>query len=216
MSSLFKKSMELNLKIEKFLDTISNSLALFNRAITKYLDNEIDDFLEIMNRICYLETEADNLEAEIKTTLYKFMLLPDTRADVLSLIKSLDDIIDSTEEITKDFEIQTPFIPEELHSMIIEMTEYSTKSAEELLLATRAFFKEAHLISSHVNKINFYEHETDLLQDKIERIIFKESILNSLSEKLHLKNFIGKIASISDKAETIGDKLTIFTIKREI
>jgi len=47
-------------------------------------------------------------------------------------------------------------------------------------------------------------------------MIFNDGIVGSLAEKLQLRYFTSKIAKISDEAEIIGDKLTIFTIKREI
>ena len=114
MNSIFKKSIELNMKIEKLLDTISDSLLLFEKVISSYLAEDYETFNEIFKRICALESEADELETEIKVSLYKFLLLPDARADVLSLVKSLDNIIDATEEITKDFYIQKPKFPPEL------------------------------------------------------------------------------------------------------
>lgn len=216
MKTIFKKSVEMNMKIEKFLDVISDSLLLFEKAITYYLSEEIETFNRTMERICALESEADSLEIEIKVSLYKYMLLPDTRADVLSLVKSLDNIIDATEEITKDFYIQKPKYPKELHKEILEITNSSIKSAEALLLSTRAFFNEVHQVSSYINNVRFYEHEADILQDKIGAKIFNGGLINDLAEKMQLDNFIGKIARISDEAEIIGDKLTIFTIKREI
>ena len=203
------------MKIEKFLDIISNSLLLFEKEIISYLSEDHDTFEEILERISLLESEADELENEIKITLYKFMLLPDARADVLSLIKSLDNIIDATEEITKDFFIQKPNFPIVLHQSILDLTSNTIKSADSLILATRAFFREVHLVSSHINKINFYEHEADILEDKINNTIFNDNITD-LAEKLQLKDFICKIARISDESEKIGEKLTIFTIKREI
>lgn len=111
MHSIFKKSIELNMKIEKFLDTISNSLLLFNKMIRAYLKSDEDSFCDLSKRISDLESEADALETEIKVSLYKFLLLPDVRADVLSLVKSLDNIIDLTEEISKNLFIQRPFSP---------------------------------------------------------------------------------------------------------
>lgn len=216
MSTIFKKSIELNMKIEKFLNVISNSLILFEKEISAYLLEDHNTYEEIFERISTLETEADELETEIKVTLYKFMLLPDARADVLSLIKSLDNIIDATEEIAKDFFIQKPHFPMKLHQSILELTNNSIKSADSLILATRAFFNEVHLVSSYINKINFFEHETDILEDKINNSIFNENIVTDLSQKLQLKDFICKIAGISDESEKIGEKLTIFTIKREI
>lgn len=216
MNSIFKKSIELSMKIEKFMDVISNSLLLFEKVINAYLIDDQETFEEILTRICALESEADELETEIKVTLYKYMLLPDARADVLSLVKSLDDIIDATEEITKDFNIQKPKFPKELHHDILKITRDTIASAESLILATRSFFTEVHLVSSQISKIKFYEHEVDILEDKLGDLIFNSGIITELAEKMQLNEFVGKIASISDDAEIIADKLTIFTIKREI
>ncbi len=216
MPSIFKKSIELNMKIEKFFDIISNSLLLFEKEIKYYLEDEEEMFKETLDRISELESEADELENDIKITLYKFMLLPDARADVLSLVKSLDNIIDATEEITKDFYIQKPKFPKELHKLIIDLINNSIQSADFLLLAAKSFLSEVHLVPSYINKINFFEHETDILEDKILYTIFNGNTITDLSEKLQLKYFINKIADISDEAELIGEKLTIFSIKREI
>lgn len=216
MNTIFKKSVELNIKIEKFLDTISNSLLLFEKSIILYLNKDYKTFEDTLKRIAFLESEADELEADIKIMLYKFMLLPDARADVLSLIKSLDNIIDATEEITTDFNIQKPNFPITLHQSIFDLLSNTIKSAESLLLATTAFFTEVHLAASYISKINFYEHETDILEDKINNTIFNGDIITNLAEKIQLNNFINKIAWISDESEKIGEKLTIFTIKREI
>lgn len=216
MNTIFKKSVDLNMKIEKFLDNISNSLLLFEQQIDAYLAGDFEAFCATLERIELLESEADELETEIKITLYKFMLLPDARADVLSLIKSLDDIIDEIEEISKDFKIQRPIFPESVHSNIKNLTSNTVKTAESLLLATRSFFSEVHLVSSYVNKVKFYEHEVDILEDGINDHVFNDGIVEGLAEKMQLKDFISQIANISDMAEQTADKLTIFTIKREI
>jgi len=216
MNTIFKKSVELNMKIEKFLDTISNSLLLFEQQIDVYLAGDFEAFCATLERIETLESEADELETDIKITLYKFMLLPDARADVLSLIKSLDDIIDEIEEITKDFKIQRPLFPEAVHTDVKKLTTNTIKAAESLLLSARSFFNEVHLVSSYVSKVKFYEHEADILEDSINDHLFNDGIVEGLAEKMQLKDFTCKIASISDMAEQIADKLTIFTIKREI
>ncbi len=216
MSSIFKKSIELNMKIEKFLDTISQSLLLLQKAITSYLAEDYEAFYETYSRIRTAESEADKLEVDIKTTLYRFLLLPDTRADVLSLIKSLDNIIDDTEEIAKELHIQKPKFPKVLNPQILDLTANTIKSADFLLLATRDFFGELHLASSHLSKIKFYEHEADLLEEKINYSLFNDDLTDELAEKRQLKYFISMISGISDESEFIGDKLSIFIIKREI
>lgn len=216
MNSIFKKSIELNMKIENFLDIISNSLILFEKEMETYLNDDLETYEATLNRICVLESEADELENEIKVTLYKYMLLPDARADVLSLIKSLDNIIDGIEETTKDFHMQRPKFPKTLHHDILLLTHNAIQSAEYLLRSVRAFFNEVHLVNAEINKVKFYEHEADILEDKIINNIFNGDIVDDLAEKLQLKIFVNKIADVSDEAENISEKLTIFTIKREI
>lgn len=216
MNTIFNKSIELNSKIEKFLNTISDALTLFEKEILAYLENDDEAFRDTFNRICALESQADQLESDIKTMLYKYLLLPDTRADVLSLIKSLDNIIDATEETAKEFWIQKPVFPECLVKDLKALTNNSIKAAEALLFAVRAFFNEMHLVNAHTSKTLFYEHETDVLEDKINDQIFNGQILETLAEKMQLKFFVNQISDISDEAEIISEKITIFTIKREI
>lgn len=216
MHSIFKKSIELNMKIEKFLDAISNSLLLFNKMIRAYLKSDESSFCELSKRISDLESQADNLETEIKVSLYKFLLLPDVRADVLSLVKSLDNIIDLTEEIAKNLFIQRPNFPPSLHDPLLEMVTTSIDASDALLLASRSFLSDVHNVNAHINKIKFHEHEGDILEEKLMKMVFSGEIVSDLAEKLQLNTFINHIADISDEAELIGDKLTIFTIKREI
>lgn len=216
MHSIFKKSMELNQKIESFLDTISDGLLLFEKMLQAYLQDDIQDFGEISKRIALLESKADTLESEIKVNLYKFLLLPDVRADLLSLIKSLDNIIDATEEISKELFIEKPVFPKAIHKDILAMTSCSIKAADALLLATRAFLNDLHMVGAHINKVKFFEHEADITEEQIMMSIFNEEWVTDLAKKLQLKAFVQKIADISDESEMIGDKLTIFTLKREI
>lgn len=216
MLSIFKRTVEINIKIEKYLDTIANSLSLLEKAIKCYIECSEADFLDTYERICILETKGDELETEIKVSLYKYMLLPDTRADVLSLIKSMDNIIDATELIVKKFYIQKPHFDDTYHKDTLELTRMSVKSAEALLHATRAFFNDAHMVNAHINNVNFYEHEADLIQDRLSSAIFNDNLIDRLSERMQLNSFVNDLASLSDEAENIGSKLAIFTIKREI
>lgn len=216
MNSIFRKSMELNEKIELFLDTISKSTLLFDQIIENYLKGNAKDLKNKINQVIQLETEADGLEKEIKVMLYRYTLVPDLRSDILSLVKSLDDIPDLLERNSKDLIIQKPKFPKELHDRILSMSQESVKCTNELIYAVRAFFNQVYLVNDHVNKTQFYEHAIDEIQDDIDDIIFNGDITQELALKQQLSKFIEKIASISDTAEYISDKLTIFSIKREI
>lgn len=214
MSSIFRKSLEMNLKIEKFLSTISESMILFEDAIVKYLNKDLKGYEDTYIRIKILETEADALEKDITVSLYQFMLLPDTRADVLLLIKSLDNIIDKVEEIGRDLKIERPSFPEILHKDLVVLLKQSIQSAEALLMAIRSFFNAVHLVPSQTQKVKFYEHEADLVEEKLLSLIFNSE--HALVEKIYYKNYVSKIAWIADESESIGNMLEIYTVKREV
>lgn len=216
MNTIFKRSIELNAKIQSFLEVIDNGLLLFEKAITYYLEGEKSLFQESIKRIYALENEADVLEDDIKTSLYKFLLLPDVRADVLSLIKSLDNIIDALEEISRDLNIQKPVFPDPIHKEIKELVKNTVYCADAILKGTSAFFNELHLVSSYVGKVDFFEHEVDLIQERIADLVYNGGIVETLAEKNQLNTLMTKISKVSDEAENIGAKLAIFTIKREI
>lgn len=216
MNSFFKKSVELNLKIENFLEIISNISLLFDQVINDYLDENSDKYEKKVKKIVSLESEADTLEREIKIMLYKYTLVPNLRGDILSLIKDLDNISDMIEETSKAFLVQKPKFPKVLHNDIKTMCNETIKCIDELRYASRSFFNEVHLINDHISKIKFHEHSIDEMEDDINTKIFNDNIIDSLAEKLQLKDFILKIGNVSDEAQRISDKLAIFSIKREI
>jgi len=81
-------------------------------------------------------------------------------------------------------------------------------------LAARAFFRDVQTINDHLHKVHFYEKDADVLVTKIRREIFAMDL--PLANKIHLRFFAERIVWISDMAEAVADKLTIYAIKRTI
>lgn len=216
MNSFFKKSVDLNLRIENFLEIISDISLLFDQVINDYLDENAEKYEEKIKKIIILESDADTLEREIKIMLYKYTLVPNLRGDILSLVKDLDNISDMIEETSKDFLIQKPVFPKVLHEPIKNICKETLNCIDELRYAVRSFFNEVHLVNDHINKIKFYEHTIDEIEDEINIKLFNGEIIKDLATRLQLKSFINRIANLSDEAQRISDKLAIFTIKREI
>ena len=90
----------------------------------------------------------------------------------------------------------------------------SVKAAEELVQAARAFFKEITAVKDHLHKVYFYEHEADRIGNNLKRLAFQMDI--DLSTKFHLRYFVLNVQNVSDRAEDVADRLTIYTIKRTI
>jgi uncharacterized protein Yka (UPF0111/DUF47 family) len=69
-------------------------------------------------------------------------------------------------------------------------------------------------VKENLHKVFFYEKEADRIGNNLIRLIFKMDI--ELSQKMHLRYFIRHTQRVTDRAEEVADRLTIYTIKRSI
>ncbi len=214
MAILFKPTKQLEMQIDEFLDAVSQGAIVFKQGIKNYLEGDKEDFSEKLESIGKLESSADKLRRTIENRLYTQTLIPEHRGDVLGLLESTDNVIDTMKETLNQFDIECPFVPEELTKEYLELAEMSVLSTESLILAARAFFKDVKSVNDHLHKVYFYEKEADRLGNKIKRHAFQLDI--QLSMKFHLRYFALHIQEVSDKSEEVADRLAIYTIKRTI
>jgi len=214
MAILFKTTKQLESQIDEYLDAVSQGGLIFIEAVKNYVEKKVDDFSERLKLIIDFEHKADQLRRTIENRLYTQTLIPEHRSDVWGLLEHTDDLLDTMKETIEQLDIENPEIPSELNSNFIELTEVSVKAAEELVQTARAFFKEITAVKDHLHKVYFYEHEADRIGNNLKRLAFQMDM--DLSTKFHLRYFVLNIQNVSDRAEDVADRLTIYTIKRTI
>ena len=138
--------------------------------------------------------------------------MPDARGDILKLLESLDEIVNKFEEVLWYFETEAPDIPEGFRAGYLELADLSQAGVEALILASRAFFRDAPAIKDHMHKVIYYESEADEAVTKLRSKIFASDL--PLPNKIHLRFFAERIVWIADLAEDIADELSIYAIKR--
>ena len=117
-------------------------------------------------------------------------------------------------ETLYQFDVETPDIPDKLDQYYIELTEMSTQSTENLVIAIRAFFRDVKTVKDYLHKVIFYEKEADRIGDNLKREVFKMDL--DLAHKFHLRYFALHIQNVSDRSEEVADRLAIYTIKRSM
>ncbi len=213
--SLFSKTKSLENKIDLFHDKIIDVAMTFKKAITVFLREERSvEYKKLCKQIKNIEHDADSLRRDIENKLYSHNLIPDLRADVLELVENLDRIINRFDEVAYKFYIERPQFPEEYHSRIKELCEQVSDCAENMAIASRAFFRDFSTVRDYSQKVYFIEAESDVVSGKMKEAIFDSDM--PLANKLQLSNIIGEVADIADIAEDCADELLIFTIKRDI
>ncbi|MCB5230927.1 MAG: DUF47 family protein [Candidatus Cloacimonas sp.] len=214
MAAILKISKVIENQIDEFLDLVSESGMLFRRGIENYLNGDIKQLNQRLQRVIEYERKADNLRVDIEKQLSLRTLIPENRGDVLSLLESTDNIIDNIKKTLQIFSIETPAIPEKYNDQFSELTDTSIQSAEWLIRSVRAFFKEFMSVKDHIHKVSFYEKESDDIAFKLKKQIFADKL--DLSLQMHLRYVVSNIESISDYAELVSDRLAIYTINRMI
>jgi predicted phosphate transport protein (TIGR00153 family) len=217
VNSLFtSKSKELENTINKYIDVVEQAALVFQEGIRSYISWKQDRFEDYYKTISELENKADEYRHDCKFKLYAYMLIPESRGDVLGVVETIDDVVDICKKVMEQMSIEQPDIPEDLRPSYLELAELSTKTILELIKATRAFFTEMKLVENYINKVHFYEHEADKLEEKLKRKIFNHKEIAYLSVKMHLRYFVEKLVSPSDLAESVAERLSVYVIKRRL
>ena len=212
---LFGRTKELEVEISKYLDTVNNAVLIFKRDVERYIKKNFDEFEESFVEIKDIENKADDYLKDIRYKLYKYMLIPEARGDVLTLLESIDNMVDLIKKVVFQLSIESPEIPEDIESAFLELTDNSTMAADELVKAMRSYFEDISMVDNYINKVSFYEHEADKIEENLKRYVFKLEDME-LCRKVHLRHFAEKIASVSDVAETIAEMISFAVIIRSI
>ena len=212
--SLFSRAKTLENKIDVFHDKVIDAAMTFNKSMHVYLsEGRCEAFKKVNKQLKQIEHDADQLRREIESRLYSQNLIPDLRGNVLELVENLDKVINRFDEVSYQFYIERPEIPEIYHSRIIDLTGQVTECAENMSIASRSFFRDFTLVRDYSQKVYFLEHETDLTSGRLKEAIFDSDM--PLANKLQLSTLVDEIEKIADLAEDCVDELLIFTIKRD-
>ncbi len=213
--SLFARTKSLENKIDLFHDKLIDAAMTFKKAIHVFLEEKRgENYRKLSKQIKTIEHDADALRRDIENKLYVQNLIPDLRGDVLHLVENLDKIINKFDEVTYKFYIEQPDIPAEYHARLIDLCEQVSDCAENMAIASRAFFRDFSTVRDYSQKVYFIEHESDLTSGRMLQAIFDSDL--PLANKLQLDSLITEVADIADIAEDCVDELLIFTIKRDI
>ena len=212
---LFRRTKDLEIQIDQFLDALSESALVFKSAVDEYLtDGCTDVFIEKHQHVDRLESAADDLRRSIEVQLYAQTLIPESRGDVLGLLENLDNIINLIEGVLWSFDIEKPQIPEPCRDGFHKLVNASCAAVDAVVMASRAFFRNIEAVGDHNHKVLFHETEADKISTRLKRKIFDSEI--GLGHRMHLRDFVENIDDIADWSEDVADRLTIYVIKRTV
>ena len=213
MFSVIKKTKALEAKIDEFLDTILKASMEFREGLKYYLNGDLEEFEKRSRLVDRLESNGDNIRREVENRIYLEMLIPEARGDVLALLENSDNVLNALADTIMEFSIEKPEFPEDLKDQIENLAGVSVETVEEMVATVRAYFKNITAVRDHLTKVMFYENESDKVGERIKRQVFSKEDL-PLCSKIQIKTFVMYLQEIADKAEDVGDRVAIYTMKR--
>ena len=216
MKFFFQRAKVIEANIDKYLDNIDSAALIFELAVKEYCNDQSERFEKRSEELDKLEGECDDLRRDIKYTLYKELLIPDARGDVVGLIETLDNVVDTIKKVAYKFSIETPANWPFLRNDFIELVETVSKAVRQVVIASRAFFREVTMVSDHITQVHFWEHEADAIEERIMRKAFASAEIEKFSMKVHMRYFAEKISLVADEAESVAERLSVYAIKRNI
>ncbi len=216
MSLLYKNVKQLVFDIDIFIDTVEQGILVFKEGVINYLNGEKASFADKIERINRLEASADKLQRKIDDEFYRHSILPQNASDIEGMLDKVDEIIDIAKDNLHQFDDELPFIPKELVNDYVRLVDTSAESALSVFPAARTFFRDPLKVKEMLAKVYFYEKEADKISRSIKRRLFHEMKDLRLSQKIHLRYFALHIETVSDKAKSLADLLSILALKMSI
>ena len=140
MLNIIKTSKSVVLSLDEFFDKLDLGILNFKKGISNYVNGHTIEFEQNLTTINQLEKEADSIQRKIENGFYLYSLMPNYASDILILIEDLDDIIDNSKDLLAQFDVETPNIPKSLKKDYLELASLTTKTAENVISASRIFF----------------------------------------------------------------------------
>jgi len=200
--------------LNKHSELIKKAIRELKKGVHLYSEEKFEEAEECFDKVSKLEHEADKIKIKIRENLPRFIFMPITRDDFLTLLKEADAILDYAEDVSVLLPMREEEIPEEIKE---DFKKFSLKVFEAV-----EQFEEMMNIFSELLKSSFgkqsKERARELQQelshreyeaDKIEKRISKE-LFNYKKEPLtavHLLKVVDRMDSIADHAENVGDMI---------
>lgn len=211
---IFRSTKTLERQIDEFIDTVGEGAGVFCEGVCVYLDGDPGGFSEKLGQMGVLEARGDKLRRDIELQLYREMLIPESRGDVLGLLETMDKLLNRSKESLWQFRIEQPDIPEPLRADYAGLAESSAEAIRSLDEAARAFFHQPQAVSGLIAEVMGHEKMCDRLTTRLKEMIFATEL--ELAHKRQLSLFVDHIDDLADRAENVGDRLVIYAVKRSL
>ncbi|MEF8873795.1 MAG: TIGR00153 family protein [Candidatus Thermoplasmatota archaeon] len=200
--------------LRKHSNLVKKAINEFKKGVHLYSEGKFDKAEDRFDKVSKLEHKADKIKVQIRENLPRFIFMPITRDDFLTLLKEADAILDYAEDVGVLLPMREEEIPDEVKEDFKEFSVdvfNSVELFEEMMnifseLLESSFSKQSKERARELQKeLSKQEYEADKIEKKISKKLFNydEEPLTAV----HLLKVVDRMDSIADHAENVGDMI---------
>ncbi len=193
---------------------IKKAINEFKKGVHYYSEGKFEKSEECFGKVTELEHEADQIKVHIRENLPRFIFMPITRDDFLTLLKEADAILDYAEDVSVLLPMREEKIPEivreDFKEFSIKIFE-SVEQFEEMMnifseLLESSFSKKSKEKARKLQQeLSEREYEADKIEKRISKLLFNYD--QEPLTAVHLLKVVDRMDSIADHAENVGDMI---------
>lgn len=213
---VFRKQAAVEGRMSDYLDHWKECIECFRLGMESYLERGPGEKLDYFYaRVDREESNGDELRRAIERELYEKALLPEARGDILRTLEGLDLVINRCESTIRQLVIERLQTEPWMHEELVELLEATIEACTALhQAATFLLGGKDEPIPELIKRVDMFESRCDHLELDLLGRIFSSDL--ELARKLQLKDFVRRIGTIADFAESSSDIIHIVSIKRKV
>jgi predicted phosphate transport protein (TIGR00153 family) len=210
-----RKQRSIEQDVFSYLSTWKKCLEYFKGGMEVYLAEGIGEkFDYYVQEVTKAEERADELRRTVEWQMYAKALIPESRGDILGFLETMDKIPNKAESLLNQIRLQKLQFPQELNHNLERIVTLSCEAIQLVYEAATKLISKNGDIHKLADEIDAKETECDHAeQDTIAKIF---SMDMEKADKILLKEFIVELGNLTDRAEDVSDRLTIFSVKRRV
>ena len=212
---LFKNQRHIENKFYEYMDAWKECTEAFKKGINIYLESGITEQFEYWTERTHKnESHADDLRRNLEFELYSKALLPESRGDILGLVEAIDKVINKVESVLFQILLERIELPQLMKPKLERIYNITFDCNELVYEASKSIFKNLEKIIPLSKEIDEKESECDHAERDALKTLYDSDL--PWHVKLQLKNLIIESGNITDRAESVSDRLVIFSVKRRV
>ena len=209
------KQKKVESSLDEYCQKVSECVQYYEKAIKDYVETSdrsqlSKNFLEVDR----LESAADDKRRQLEVMMYSKSLFPESRGDILGLLETMDKVPNQSETAIGVLYNQHVYIPAVFGDDLVKLAGLCRQCVKAMLDCVEKLFVDFTSATLVVGKVDELESEAD----DIEQGIIERAFASDMDgfAKIMLRDLVKQVASVSDRAENVADRVSIIVAKRNI